>query len=297
MDMAETKIEWCTTVWNPITGCDKVSAGCDNCYAKRMIPRLQKNPRTAHKYRNGFKVTCHPEELEKPLHWRKPRMVFVPSMGDLFHKDVPFDFMYYTWSRMELCKQHIFIVLTKRPKRMAQFLVNREIPPHIWVGVSVENQKTADERIPILLQVLAAVIVVSYEPAIGSLILPPEFLERGKRAWCIVGGETGPGARPMNPDWVRKVQRQCVEAGVPFFLKQNGLWIPVDTVGDDPDPEGRSAMAYKDGTVDQNWQPGSKCLGAQVLWRVTKKQAGRLLDGRVWDQTPVEKWPQYELKR
>lgn len=313
-----TRIEWCQETWSPVTGCTAVSAGCDNCYARRMVKRLQANPRTAHKYRNGFQVTCHPEELEKPLHWRKPRMVFVPSMGDLWHKDVPDEFIDKVCAVMGLCKQHLFVILTKRPSRMTAYMnscarygfINESahqlvgdsgfallptqrhgmVPgglpfSNIWPGVSVESQDE-DHRIHELLKVPAAGIVVSYEPALGGLILPPEFLERGKQAWCIAGGETGPRARPMNPRWARDVRDQCVAAGVPYFHKQNGMWMPVDTVGDDPDPKGRSAMAYKDGTVDQNWQPGLKCVGAQVLWRVTKQQADRLLDGKEWNQSP-----------
>lgn len=278
-----TKIEWTDETWNPVTGCSPVSAGCDHCYAKRMANRLR--GRYGYPQDDPFKVTLHPDRLDQPLRWQKSRMIFVCSMGDFWHPQVPLTFQCSMLDVMIKCPQHIFIILTKRYKQLASFNQvcgwSAESYPNIWLGLSVEDQPTADERIPILLQVPAAVIVVSYEPALGSLVLPPGFLERGKRSWCIAGGETGPGARPMNPEWTGAVKNQCVEAGVPFFLKSNGEWLPQDDCTDHMISKQPKREAFYPSTVREQVVRDN-----QIFVRVTKKRSGRLLDGRVWDQVP-----------
>lgn len=250
--MSQTKIEWADAVWNPISGCSPVSAGCRNCYAKRMANRLR--GRFGYPADEPFRVTLHPDKLDEPLKRRKPRRVFVCSMGDLFHKEVPVEFIAEIFDRMacatlacgkkhqeheEECwtgDPHTFIVLTKRPQRMLAVLttgldyattfwpgdrpliVARQVYwplPNLWLGVSVEDQATADERIPILLKIPAAKRFVSLEP-----MLSPVDLSKWQLSWCVLGAETGPGARPMNLDWARAVRDQCQEVGVPFFFKR-----------------------------------------------------------------------------
>ncbi len=240
-----TKIEWCMNpdgtrgeVWNPVTGCNKVSQGCKHCYAETIAERFwatQYPPNPDGSPRRFTDVRLHPERLEDPLKWKKPRRVFVNSMSDLFHESVPFGFMMAVWGAMDSCKRHTFMVLTKRPERLlaffdwwendAQMLAGPGILPNVWLGVSVEDQTTADQRIPLLLQTPAAVRFVSYEPALG----PVDFdhltycARNGFKSlinWIIMGGESGSGARPMHPDWARSVRDQCQAAGVPFFFKQ-----------------------------------------------------------------------------
>jgi protein gp37 len=232
-----TKIQWTNRTWNPVTGCTKTSPGCENCYAEGMVRRLQKLPQSKEKYRNGFDVTFHPDELVKPLHWKKPQRIFVCSMGDLFHEDVSFYFV--TEVLKTICKtlQHIYQILTKRPERMAMyFSVMRHIPSNIWLGVTVCNQQEADEKIPVLLDIPAKVRFVSIEPMLESVdlkyYLPQVWSMRGEILgaylhWVIVGGETGVNARPMNPDWARALRDQCKETGIPFFFKQMSKKQPI----------------------------------------------------------------------
>ena len=245
-----TKIEWTDEAWNPVTGCTKVSAGCTNCYAEAMSKRLQ--AMGLQKYRNGFRVTTHPDALEQPLRWRKPRRVFVCSMGDLFHEDVPDDFINQVIDVMGYEKKtarHTFLVLTKRVDRMVNLLKGigprpkpewiswrapDETPNIIW-GVSVEDQNTADERIPILLQAPAARRFVSVEPQLAPVDLTcitPIRVDRGLYGqnvldqkyqsidWVICGCESGPNRRPFDNDWARSLRDQCQSANVPFFFKQ-----------------------------------------------------------------------------
>ena len=232
--MTKTTIEWTDETWNPVTGCTKVSAGCKNCYAERIANRFWGE-------RKFTDVQCHEDRLEQPLHWRKPRRVFVNSMSDLFHDDVSYDFIRQVWYRMlgapELSSPHIFQVLTKRPERMQEIvtLLARNVGSgnNIWLGVSAENQETADERIPLLLQTPAAVRFVSCEPLLGALVLSPVWIADiwptgGKTLhWIICGGESGPNARPMNPDWARSLRDQCKAAHVPFFMKQMAKKAPI----------------------------------------------------------------------
>lgn len=219
--MSETKIPWTNRTWNPVTGCTPVSAGCKNCYARTMARRLK--AMGVEKYRNEFAVTCHPECLDEPLHWRKPRMVFVCSMGDLFHKDVPDEFIEETYSTMYESTQHTFQVLTKRPERMLDFhsksmyLLNAPFE-NLWIGTSAENQPTFDDRIRHLLPIPAAVRFVSLEPLLSPIDIPPSVLKQ--ISWVIVGCESGPKRRPCRIEWIQSIVQQCDEAGVPVFVKQ-----------------------------------------------------------------------------
>lgn len=214
--MAERSlIEWTESTWNPVTGCSKVSAGCLHCYAERLAHRLQSmgNPR----YVNGFRVTLHPDLLELPLRWRKPRRIFVNSMSDLYHEEVPDEFILEVFRVMNKAEQHTFQILTKRAERLVQIAPKVKWTPNIWQGVTVENKKTT-YRIRLLRKVPSAVRFLSCEPLLESL---PD-LDLSAIHWVIVGGESGPNARPMLPEWVRDIRAQCLKAQVPFFFKQWG---------------------------------------------------------------------------
>ena len=321
----KSSIEWTEATWNPVTGCTKVSEGCDHCYAETFAERFRGV--TGHPYEQGFDLKLWPERLDMPLHWKKPRLVFVNSMSDLFHDDVPDWFIYAIWRVMAETPQHTYQILTKRPARMARwfslladtggdapptlwrpgedaygktFGATREefevvrnsgrgrmweawrlslgeppegaahpsfdwlegdrwwptVLPNVWLGTSIENQKWADVRIPHLLRTPAAVRFLSCEPLLGPINLDlltlraegPELYTRAEYiGWVIVGGESGPEHRPMNPEWARSLRDQCVAAEVPFFFKQWG---------------GR-----------------------------TPKTGGRDLDGRTWDEMPVSGVP------
>ena len=210
-----SKIEWTDATWNPVTGCNKVSPGCKLCYAERLAKRLKATGMP--KYRNGFAVTLHPDVLEAPLRWRKPRTIFVNSMSDLFHHQVPDQFVRDVFSVMEQAHWHRYQVLTKRPERMADLNAELPWPPQIWLGVSVESQRYL-HRIDLLRESGAVIKFLSLEPLLGPL---PDLNFEGID-WVIAGGESGPGARPMEADWAREIRDQCVEAGVPFHFKQWG---------------------------------------------------------------------------
>lgn len=212
---SQSSIEWTDATWNPVTGCSKVSAGCKFCYAERLAIRLQAmgQPR----YVDGFAVTLHPDLLDVPRRWRAPRLVFVNSMSDLFHEEVPLPFIRQVFQTMAECPQHVFQILTKRSKRLKESAPLFPWPENVWMGVSVEDSRVLS-RINDLLHVPAAVRFLSCEPLIGPLdALPLEGID-----WVIVGGESGPGAGPMLPEWVLSVLRQCRSHGVPFFFKQWG---------------------------------------------------------------------------
>ncbi len=213
--MSETRIEWTDATWNPVTGCTKTSSGCRNCYAERMAARLQAMGQP--NYRNGFAVTCHPHMLDYPLHLKQPRNIFVNSMSDLFHEDVPEDFIRQVFEVMAAAPRHRFQVLTKRAVRLAELAPRLPWPDHVWMGVTVENAACID-RIRNLKNTPAKVKFLSLEPLLSALPnLPLSGID-----WVIVGGESGPGARPMHPTWVEDLHRQCAAAGVPFFFKQWG---------------------------------------------------------------------------
>jgi protein gp37 len=209
-----SKIEWTEQTWNPVTGCTKVSAGCKHCYAERMAGRLQAMGQP--NYRNGFKLTTHEHMLDIPLKRKKPTMYFVCSMSDLFHPDVPGEFIARVFDAMRSTPQHTYQVLTKRAARMATLAPKLDWPGNVWAGVSMEAQHVFD-RASCLRTVPAPVRFLSCEPLLGPLNLNLSGIH-----WVIVGGESGPHARPMNPDWVRGVRDQCVAADVPFFFKQWG---------------------------------------------------------------------------
>jgi protein gp37 len=214
-----TSIEWTDTTWNPVTGCTKISAGCDHCYAERFSERFRGT--AGHPFENGFDLTLRPERLVQPLGWRKPRMIFVNSMSDLFHKQVPAKFISAVFDTMERANWHTYQVLTKRSSLMGNFLRSRygaeRGPSHSWLGVSVEDG-TKHSRIRHLQKAPAGVRFLSVEP----LIAPIGQLDLSGIDWVIVGGESGPGARAMKPEWVRSVRDQCVDQGVAFFFKQWG---------------------------------------------------------------------------
>lgn len=296
-----TKIEWCDMTWNVVTGCTKVSSGCKHCYAERMSKRLA--GRFGYPVDNPFQVTLHPDKLLDPFKWKKSKRVFVCSMGDLFHEDVSFDFIDQVFAVMQKLIHHQFMVLTKRPERMKAYYDHLEgenrfiylesayrhldmdppgstmFPfPNIWLGVSAENQETADQRIPILLSIPAAKRFVSCEPLLGPVDLwSARYINpngsitgavthwTGGLDWVIVGGESGPGARPMNPEWVRSIRDDCLAANVPFFFKQWGEWI----------------TEYIQDQNLSNIKMGSQ--HGKTFYRVGKKKAGRLLDGREWN--------------
>ena len=210
-----SRIEWTDATWNPVTGCTRTSPGCDHCYAERMAKRLQamRNPR----YLNGFDVTLHWDKVDDPATWRDPRRVFVNSMSDLFHPDVPLEFVKAVFASMNAASKHQFQVLTKRARRLPTVATELSWTSNIWMGVSVEDDRYT-WRIDCLREVPAAVRFVSVEPLIG----PVGQLDLDGIHWVIVGGESGPGARAMEASWVRDIQDQCAETSTAFFFKQWG---------------------------------------------------------------------------
>ena len=304
------KIEWTDATWNPVTGCSKVSAGCKHCYAERDWARMSANPKTVYYGREFSDVRCHPERLkEGPIRWKKPRRIFVNSMSDLFHPDVPFEFIDEVFEVINCSRMHTFQILTKRPERVLEYFtrpgawVSEAIADfdHVWLGVTVENQEAADERIPLLLQTPAAVRWVSMEPLLGPVDLVgifanPNDSRDGTNAlealdWVVVGGESGPRARPMHPGWARSLRDQCTAAGVPFLFKQWGEFVTEYQSGRDTNFCYDNSNAG--GWIDFN---GASSLGegaapqdamtAEHVFRLGKKAAGRLLDGVLHDGYP-----------
>ena len=216
-------IEWTDATWNPVTGCTKITRGCDNCYAQRIAERFRGV--AGHPFERGFDLTLRPNRLAQPLSWKRPRMIFVNSMSDLFHKQVPTEFIDQVFDTMEQADQHVFQVLTKRSSLMRSYLRRRygdgTAPQHIWCGVSVEDEQ-ATARIRHLRQAQAAVRFLSIEPLLG----PVENLRLEGISWVIVGGESGPRARPMDQQWVVAIRDQCQRERVPFFFKQWGGRTP-----------------------------------------------------------------------
>ncbi len=211
----QSAIEWTETTWNPVTGCTKISLGCRNCYAERMARRLQAMGQP--NYRNGFETTCHPHALRAPLGWLKPQLIFVNSMSDLFHKEVPEAFVFHVFDVIRQASQHQFQILTKRAERLARMASDLRWPENVWMGVTVEAAEYT-ARIDHLRSVPAMVRFLSLEPLLGAV---PE-LDLSGIDWVIVGGESGPGARPIREEWIWDVKRQCNQAGVAFFFKQWG---------------------------------------------------------------------------
>ncbi|MDM8554886.1 phage Gp37/Gp68 family protein [Desulfococcaceae bacterium HSG7] len=213
--MKQTKIEWTETTWNPVTGCTKVSTGCKNCYAEKMAYRLK--AMNSQNYKNGFDLTCHESQLQTPCKWKKGKIVFVNSMSDLFHEDVPEKFIKKIFATMISASQHQYQILTKRSERLVALNDVLKWNSNIWMGVSVENYDCS-HRIDHLRQTNAAIKFLSLEPLLGPL---PQ-LNLQNIDWVIVGGESGPGARPIKEEWVEEIQMQCTENHVPFFFKQWG---------------------------------------------------------------------------
>lgn len=329
-----TKIEWTDATWNPITGCSVVSPGCTNCYAMRLAGTRLKHHPSRKGLTHGTKagpvwtgeVRFNEGALDQPLGWSRPRRIFVCAHGDLFHEGVEDAWINRVFAVMALCPQHTFQVLTKRPYRMRQYLlgldddrmklamaglpltdrqayefvkVARKRPlPNVWLGVSVEDQKRADERIPILLDTPAAVRWISAEPLLAPLDLsdwlndrrsdqPPDMDARSLD-WVVVGGESGPGARPMHSDWARGLRDQCADAGVAFSFKQWGAWAAgsigsvyfVAGKGDDP------RVCWPDGTITSDGHAEHHGGNGLLIHNVGKKAAGRTLDGVIHDAFP-----------
>lgn len=229
-------IEWTESTWNPLTGCTKISPGCMHCYAERMANRLQGMGQP--NYANGFNLTLHENVLEKPCEWKKPQTIFVNSMSDLFHKDVPIEFIQRVFDVMRRARWHTFQVLTKRAERLEEVNPQIDWPDNVWMGVSVENSDYT-YRIDHLRSTGAKIKFLSLEPLLG----PIHNLNLEGIQWAIIGGESGPGARTLDPAWVTNIRDECIHAKVPFFFKQWGGF--------------------------------------------NKKKAGRLLDGRIWNEFPA----------
>ncbi|AMT72066.1 DUF5131 family protein [Mycobacteroides immunogenum] len=342
----KTGIEWTDATWNPVTGCDKVSPGCDHCYAETFAERWRGTE--GHYFATGFDVQLRPDKLDLPLRWTKPRKVFVNSMSDLFHDRVPDEYVASVWAIMALAPHHTFQLLTKRHGRMHSLVGSSRFAGLVYMAinsmldhgnplrindiaimaaldgfargqfkvldnvqliVSVEDQKRAELRIPVLLDTPAAVRGISGEPLLGPVVMKQHWLHPvmrepspennaiGRRIgksngvgfidWVIVGGESGPGARPMHPDWVRSLRDQCVAADVPFLFKQWGEHEPTSrgirgystTADRFVYTDGSGSIALADAASEH------KESGA-TMQRVGKKRAGRELDGRTWDQYP-----------
>jgi len=215
--MKTTKIEWTDKTWNPVTGCTKISSGCANCYAEIMAHRLY--AMGVDKYANKFKLTIHNDVLDEPIKWKKPHIVFVCSMADLFHDTVPFDYIDKVFNVIRQASHHRYQILTKRANRMAEYFSNRETPENVWLGVTVETSMELS-RIDALRDIRATIRFLSCEPLLEDLGL----IDLTGIDWVIVGGESGVKARPMNPEWVRSILNQANEQGAAFFFKQWGTW-------------------------------------------------------------------------
>ena len=300
----KTHIEWTDATWNPVTGCTKVSAGCKHCYAERDWARLAANQMTRYYGREFTDVRCHPDVLDLPQRWTKPRRIFVNSMSDLFHEAVPDEFIADVFRAMAWAHQHSFQVLTKRPERMLRLLTDiewedsvtdnahecRDWPwplPNVWLGVSVEDQDTADERIPLLLQTPAAVRWISAEPLLEDITIfsldGPIDVPDGAQSpihWVVAGGESGPKARPMHLEWARSLRDQCAAAGVPFLFKQWGEFWPavLDRKPYELEPWRIAPNEVRAWSLTEALQPADT-WPAVIMTRVGKKLAGRLLDG------------------
>lgn len=315
----KTGIEWTNATWNPVTGCTKVSQGCKHCYAERDWPRFAANSNTIYFGRQFTDIQCHPQRLEDPLRWTRPRLIFVNSMSDLFHEVVPFPFLDQVFAVMALAHWHTFQIATKRPERMLEYLTqhapggryiweagqNIRMPrgqekpgpdwplPNVWLGVSIEDQTTADERIPILLKTPAALRWVSAEPLLGPIDLSGEYLAarcggrypfpnlpREHRSqfihlldWVVVGGESGPKARPMRPEWARELRDQCAGANVPFFFKQWGALLP-DT------------QAHELARIKPIQIASASAVGVDLYYR-----PGKAISGARLDDLEHKNWP------
>lgn len=232
-----SKIEWTEQTWNPTTGCTKISPGCKNCYAEKMAHRLK--AMGAGGYENGFELAVHKNRLEQPLKRKKPTVYFVNSMSDLFHEDISNDFIDKVFSVIEATPQHTYQILTKRSQRLPIYFKNRKCPDNVWLGVSVENRQHGIKRIDHLRQVKAKIRFLSVEPLLEDVGL----LNLKKIHWVIVGGESGPKARPMKPEWAEKIRTQAEKSGAVYFFKQWGSW-GADGVKRSKQANGRTLNGY-----------------------------------------------------
>jgi protein gp37 len=281
-----TTIEWTRdpsrgagATWNPVTGCDKVSPGCAHCYAETFAERFRDVK--GHPYEQGFDLRLWPDRLDLPLRWRRPRLIFVNSMSDLFHPAVPDDFIARVFDVMARARHHRFQVLTKRHDRLSQLAPSLHWPENVWMGVSIENRRFV-HRVDHLRRVPAAVRFISAEPLLGPL----DGLVLDGIHWLIVGGESGARARPMHPAWARQLRDRCLEAGVAFFFKQWGAHAPEEQLAE-PGERGLSIIDERGRTWASSATPSVPGVHLARLRRVGKGRAGRLLDGRSWDQLPV----------
>lgn len=335
-----TSIEWTDATWNPTTGCTKVSPGCDNCYAETLAERFRGTP--GHYYEHGFDVALRPDKLDVPLRWKRPRRIFTNSMSDLFHADIPDDYIARVFAVMACAPRHTFQVLTKRHARMRSLLTSGRfaerveghvrdmlpwsmapLPPDdhaaawehlagrtystdpmpalpgVWLGVSVEDQRWADVRVPALLATPAAVRFLSCEPLLGPVSFRwatwASLHDAGHLDgllgidWVIAGGESGRGARPMHPGWARTLRDQCQTAGVAYLFKQWGAWAPTDTKPVARDPatcavQSSGVTALTPGNPFDPVERGHP--GWEFMRRGGKHTTGRVLDGRTWDEYP-----------
>ena len=353
--MSRSSIEWTDRVWNPVTGCSEVSPGCGNCYARKQSERLKRMG--SPKYSRGFEVVEHESALDLPITWNRPSRVFVNSMSDLFHDEVSDEFIERVFAVMALCGHHAFQILTKRPERMRRYVLDVGlgkaggeiqrvadstykisgspldrvedfiIPwplPNVWLGVSVEDQRRADERIPVLLDTPAAVRWISAEPLLGPISLSKWVFDRRQEVrhlingpaqlnrdqaealvprpldWVVAGGESGPGSRPMDAAWVRSLRAECADARTAFFFKQWGSWRRAHDVAGcwsnttGFSRKGRRTTPFR-GRLSNGAEPlfGGRSFRSQsddrgdIYVRLGKKLAGRELDGRTWDQMPA----------
>jgi protein gp37 len=212
-------IEWTEATWNPVTGCDRISPGCAHCYARTFAERWRGVP--GHAYEQGFDMRLWPERIDQPLRWKRPRQIFVNSMSDLFHPEVPDEFIAEVFATMVEADWHVFQILTKRPERLLELADELPWPPHIWMGVSIENRRFV-HRADLLREVPAAIRFISAEPLLGPL----EGLDLTDIHWLIAGGESGAGHRPIREEWVLDLRDRCEDAGVAFFFKQWGGFRP-----------------------------------------------------------------------
>ena len=301
-------ISWTEATWNPVTGCNPVSAGCDHCYAATIARRFAGTPA----YPPGFAVTLRPERLDQPIRWRRPRQIFVCSMADLFHDEVPEEYLDQVFAVMQAAPQHTFQVLTKRHGRLRSYLSRRAgrastsaPPPNIWVGVTVESQRWVGIRIPALQAAPAAVRFLSCEPLLGPvrlcscdgavfevrrhpfLVDPACPLHGGRRVdWVIVGGESGAGARPMHPSWVRSLRDECEAAEVAFHFKQWGRFTPQASPADPWHTREPDVWVSTSGAVATEAEAMAGGGSWAGVYAVGKRAAGRELDGRTWDEQP-----------
>jgi protein gp37 len=323
--MSKTKISWTERTWNPLAGCTRASEGCDNCYAAVMSHRLEamaladivngKSPGKKAKYigttskaKNGHiafngKINLDYDALNEPYAWKKPVMVFVNSMSDLFHKDVPLEFVAKVFQVMVDTPQHTYQVLTKRPERMEGIIdwifSGNEVPSHIWLGTSVENQEQANIRIPHLIDTNAKIRFLSCEPLLGGIdlakamqfthednegygIVPLNYL-----SWIIAGGESGKKARPVHPNWLRLLRDQCASYDVPYFLKQWGEYAPAGEWYDTVHCFLMDSRTGMQSPVVGGWKKWNDAKYYEPMRKFGKKMSGNVLDGKVWQEFPV----------